>query len=58
MCGKFQVVQIFSQLQKPVRAIWNVGLCKIINLKLFFVNIVILIVPEIVIVCFNITGNK
>jgi len=38
MCGKFQVVQIFPQLQKPVRTIWSVGLRKIINLKLFSVN--------------------
>jgi hypothetical protein len=49
---KFQLVQISSQLQKPVRT--KLSLCKIIRLKLL---LVIFITAKIVTVCFNKTGN-
>ena len=52
----FKLWNFFSQLQEPVRTEWNV--CKIINLKLIFVNIVILIGTKIVMECFNTKGNK
>jgi hypothetical protein len=45
---KFKVVQIFSPVTKPVRTKLNV--CKIVNMKLFFVNIIILVATKIVIV--------
>lgn len=38
---KFQVVQILSQLQRLMHT--KLSVCKIINLKLYFVNIAILI---------------
>ena len=54
---KFQIVQIFSpQLQETVHIKRNA--CKIMILKLFLVNIIILIGTKIVIVCCNKTGNK
>jgi hypothetical protein len=52
---KFQFVQIFSKLQKPVCS--KLSVCKIINVKLFFVNIVILTSTKVSELCFNKTGN-
>jgi hypothetical protein len=52
---KFHVMQIFPQLQKPVRT--KLSERKIMNLKLFFVNTVILIAIRIKIVCFSETEN-
>jgi len=53
---KLQVLQIHSQLQKPVytKLCW----CKIINLKLLFVNRVILTASKTATVCFNKTENN
>lgn len=51
---KLQVLQILSQLQKPVNT--KLGWCKIINLKLLFVNRVIHIASKTA--CFNKTGNN
>jgi hypothetical protein len=47
----FQIMQIFSQLQKPVCT--KLSVCKIINLKLYFLNIVILVATKIVFACFS-----
>jgi len=51
---KLQVPQIHSQLQKPVYT--KLGWCKIISLKLLFINTVILIASKTV--SFNKTGNN
>lgn len=51
-----QVLKILSQLQIPVYT--KLGWCKIINLKLLFVNRVILIASKTVTICFNKTGNN
>lgn len=48
---KFQVVQMFPRLQNPLRTQLNVR--KIINLKLIFVNIFILIFIKILFACFK-----
>lgn len=51
----FKLCSLCSQMQKPILAKLNV--CKIINLKLFFGNIVIVIATKIVLACFNEKGN-
>ena len=51
---KLQVLQILSQLQKPVYN--KLSECKIINLKLLFVNRLILTASKTA--CFNKTGNN
>ena len=51
---KFHIVQVLFQLPKLVCT--KCSVCKIINVKLIFFNIVILISTKTV--CFNKTGNK
>jgi hypothetical protein len=46
----------FPQLQKHVHT--RLSVCKIINLKLFFVNTIFLLPTKIVFACFNKTGTK
>jgi hypothetical protein len=45
-----------SKLQRPVRT--KLSVCEIVNLKLCFVNIVILMSTKILKLRFNKTGNK
>jgi hypothetical protein len=49
----FEVVQIFSQLQKPVRTKLSVGKREII-----FLNVVSLVATKVVIECLDKRGNK